>query len=298
MEQKTDMTVKKPGLGKRNSLGMLLSNISSEIVEKSQEDTAKSKLSQLPIEKICRGKYQPRKHMDSLALQELADSIKAQGIIQPIVVRLIAEGEYEIIAGERRWRAAQLAGLETVPVVIKNVADDAAIAMALIENIQRENLNPIEEAIALQRLMDEFIMTHQEVAAAVGKPRTTITNLLRLLSLNEDVKLLVAEGKLDLGHAKVLLALTGNQQSQIARLVALKELSVRETEVLIKKSQAVTVTPKKTSTTNPNIKHFENELSEKLGAKISIEHQSSGKGKLIIYYNNVDELQGISEHIK
>ena len=141
-------------------------------------------------------------------------------------------------------------------------------------------------------------MTHQEVAAAVGKPRTTITNLLRLLSLNEDVKLLVAEGKLDLGHAKVLLALTGNQQSQIARLVALKELSVRETEVLIKKSQAVTVTPKKTSTTNPNIKHFENELSEKLGAKISIEHQSSGKGKLIIYYNNVDELQGISEHIK
>ena len=292
------MSIKKPGLGKRNSLGMLLSNISTEaMINKPGEETTKGKLTQLPIEKIRRGKYQPRKHIDSEALQELAESIKAQGIIQPVIVREIAAGEYEIIAGERRWRAAQLAGLDSVPVVIKNVADDAAIAMALIENIQREDLNPIEEAVALQRLIDEFVMTHQEVAEAVGKSRTTITNLLRLLSLNEDVKQLLAEGKLDAGHAKVLLALTGSQQSQVAKLVALKGLSVRETENLLKKSQSHHQTTKKTNT-DPNIKRFETDLSERLGAKINIEHQASGKGKLLIYYNTLDELQGILDHIK
>lgn len=293
------MTSKKPGpgLGKKNGLGVLLSNTSVNITQPAGESvTPTTKLNQLPIEKIVRGKYQPRKHMDSAALQELAESIKAQGIIQPIVVRLLDSGDYEIIAGERRWRAAQLAGLDKVPVVIKEVPDEAAIAMALIENIQREDLNPIEEAVALQRLLDEFGLTHQQAAEAVGKSRTTVTNFLRLLTLNEDVKALLAQGKLEMGHAKVLLALTGSRQSQVAKLVALKGLTVRETEQLVKASLDPTPTVSK-KPVDPDIRRLENELSDKLAAKTKLHHQPNGKGKLVIQYNSLDELEGILDHI-
>ena len=292
------MSVKKPGLGSHNSLGMLLSNISTQ-VPTVKEAAAKGELNQLPVEKIQRGKYQPRRVMDSTALQELADSIKVQGIIQPIVVRPISEDYYEIIAGERRWRAAQIAGLESVPVVIKDVTDEAAIAMALIENIQREDLNPIEESQALQRLIDEFVMTHQEVAQAVGKSRATVSNLLRLLTLNEDVKALLSEGKIDMGHAKVLLAITGSQQSQLARTVAIRGLTVRETEALVRQAQAPYSAKQKTQTKDdPNVKTLETDLAERLGARVNIQHKTTGKGKLVIQYNSLDELDGILEHIK
>lgn len=294
------MTTKKPGpgLGKKNGLGALLSSSNLTVAQTvSSDDKETSKLNQLPIEKIVRGKYQPRKHMDSAALQELAESIKAQGIIQPIVVRKVKQGDYEIIAGERRWRAAQLAGLDKVPVVIKEVPDEAAIAMALIENIQREDLNPVEEAVALQRLLDEFGLTHQQAAEAVGKSRTTVTNFLRLLALNEDVKVLLAHGKLEMGHAKVLLALTGNLQSQIAKMVSLKGLTVRETEQLVKQTQ--NPAPKENKKpVDPDIRRLENELSDKLAAKTKLQHQPNGKGKLVIQYNSLDELEGILEHIQ
>ena len=296
------MAVKKPGLGKRNSLGMLLSNVersttSNEKTVTTELTETKERLAQLPVEKIRRGKYQPRRYIDADALQDLAESIKAQGIIQPIVVRPISDSEYEIIAGERRWRAAQIAGLDQVPVVVKPISDEATIAMALIENIQRQDLNSIEEAMALQRLIDEFQMTHQEVAGAVGKSRTGVTNILRLLSLNEDVKALLVDGKIDSGHAKVLLGLVGYQQSQVARTVAMKGLSVRETEVLVKQMRSTKDSKQEKKTIDPNIRHLENELGEKLGAKINIDHKPTGKGKLLIHYNTLDELQGILDHI-
>ncbi|MGB1141627.1 MAG: ParB/RepB/Spo0J family partition protein, partial [Halioglobus sp.] len=229
-------------------------------------------LKELPVDLVQRGKYQPRKDIEPESLQELADSIKAQGVMQPIVVRPVSDRKYEIIAGERRWRATQLAGLDVIPAVVRDVSDEAAIAMALIENIQREDLNPIEEAVALQRLQQEFDLTQQEVAEAVGKSRSTVANLLRLMSLQEDVRRLVEHGDLEMGHARALLALDGPDQSQAARQVVGKGLSVRQTEALVRHLQAArTAPPKKETTMDPNIRHLQDDLSQRLGTRVQIQ---------------------------
>lgn len=258
------------------------------------------KLAHLPVELIQRGKYQPRRDMHPEALEELAESIKVQGVMQPIVVRGIGEGRYEIIAGERRWRATQLAGLDKIPAVIRDVPDEAAIAMALIENIQRENLNPIEEAVALKRLQDEFELTHAEVAQAVGKSRTTITNLLRLIALNDEVKTLLEHGDLEMGHARALLTLDPQQQKEIARQVVAKGLSVRQAEALVRHYQEnqgqEKIKPE--VRVSADIRRLQDQLSETLGAGVEIQHGAKGKGKLVISYNSLDELDGILNHIK
>ncbi|HSX51052.1 MAG TPA: ParB/RepB/Spo0J family partition protein [Cellvibrio sp.] len=258
------------------------------------------KLAHLPVELIQRGKYQPRRDMHPEALEELAESIKVQGVMQPIVVRNIGEGRYEIIAGERRWRATQLAGLDKIPAVIRDVPDEAAIAMALIENIQRENLNPIEEAVALKRLQDEFELTHAEVAQAVGKSRTTITNLLRLIALTDEVKTLLEHGDLEMGHARALLTLDTETQRAIARQIVAKGLSVRQTEALVRLHQegrdSEKVKPE--ATVSADIRRLQDQLSDTLGAGVEIQHGAKGKGKLVISYNSLDELDGILGHIK
>lgn len=271
-------------------------------------------LRKLPIDLLQRGKYQPRIDLRQETLQELADSIKAQGVVQPIVVRPInadgsyahgqadaqTEQRYEIIAGERRWRAAQIAGLHEIPAVVRRVPDEAAIAMALIENIQRENLNPLEEARALQRLITEFEMTHAMAAEAVGRSRAAVSNLLRLLDLGEDASKLVEHRQLDMGHARALLAIENKrQQAEVASQVAQRKLSVRETEALVKRlnSQPSTASSDTATRADPNIRKLEADLSEKLGAKVQVQHSSSGKGKLVISYHTLDELDGILEHI-
>ena len=266
----------------------------------SKLDYRDGKLAHLPIELIQRGKYQPRRDMHNEALEELAESIKAQGVMQPIVVRPIGEGRYEIIAGERRWRATQIAGLDKIPAVIRDVPDEAAIAMALIENIQRENLNPIEEAIALKRLQDEFELTHAEVAQAVGKSRTTITNLLRLIALSEEVKTLLEHGDLEMGHARALLTLDDEAQRAIARQIVAKGLSVRQTEALVRSHQESRNSEKVKPevTVSADIRRLQNQLSDTLGAGVEIQHGAKGKGKLVISYNSLDELDGILGHIK
>lgn len=258
------------------------------------------KLAHLPVELIQRGKYQPRRDMHAEALEELAESIKVQGVMQPIVVRGIGEGRYEIIAGERRWRATQLAGLDKIPAVIRDVPDEAAIAMALIENIQRENLNPIEEAMALKRLQDEFELTHAEVAQAVGKSRTTITNLLRLIALSEEVKTLLEHGDLEMGHARAMLTLEPQQQKEIARQIVAKGLSVRQTEALVRLYQENQGQEKLKPEVqvSADIRRLQDRLSETLGAGVEIQHGAKGKGKLVISYNSLDELDGILGHIK
>ncbi len=258
------------------------------------------KLAHLPVELIQRGKYQPRRDMHPEALEELAESIKVQGVMQPIVVRNIGEGRYEIIAGERRWRATQLAGLDKIPAVIRDVPDEAAIAMALIENIQRENLNPIEEAVALKRLQDEFELTHAEVAQAVGKSRTTITNLLRLIALSDEVKTLLEHGDLEMGHARALLTLDTETQRAIARQIVAKGLSVRQTEALVRLHQEGRDNEKVKPevTVSADIRRLQDQLSDTLGAGVEIQHGAKGKGKLVISYNSLDELDGILGHIK
>ena len=256
-------------------------------------------LKDLPVEFVVRGKYQPRRDMHSDALEELAESIKEQGIMQPIVVRPVGDNRYEIIAGERRWRAAQLAGLASVPAMVREVPDEAAIAMALIENIQREDLNPIEEAIALSRLQKEFELTQQEVAQAVGKSRTAVANLLRLMALNAEVKKLLENGDLEMGHARALLSLSDMEQLETARTVVSKELSVRQTESLVRRIvQEKEQGAKKTKKVDPNIKALEEELSEKVGARVAIQCNAKGKGKLVISYNSLDELDGVLAHIQ
>jgi ParB family chromosome partitioning protein len=232
------------------------------------------------------------------SLEELASSIRAQGVMQPIVVRSISSNKYEIVAGERRWRACQLAGLDKIPVIIKQVADEAAIAMALIENIQRENLNPIEEAMALQRLIEEFELTQQEAADAVGKSRTTVTNLLRLMSLNPDVRRLVEHGDLEMGHARALLSLPFEKQVEVARMVTGKELSVRQTEALVRRLQSTKGKKAPSGKLDPDIRHLQDNLAEKLGTQVMIQHTAKGKGKLILKYNSLDQLDGILGHIK
>ncbi|MCL4106054.1 UNVERIFIED_CONTAM: hypothetical protein GTU68_058360 [Idotea baltica] len=262
------------------------------------EPSTGSALQELPVEKIQRGKYQPRIDIEPESLQELAESIKAQGVMQPIVVRPISDKKYEIIAGERRWRATQLAGLHTIPVIVKNVPDEAAIAMALIENIQREDLNPIEEAAALQRLQQEFELTQQEVAVAVGKSRSTVANLLRLMSLQPDVRKMLEHGDLEMGHARALLALSGGIQSQGAKTVVSKEFSVRQTEAMVRSLLEKDSKPALEKALDPNIRQLQDDLSQKLGAKVQIRHGNKGKGSLILSYNSLDELDGILGHIK
>ena len=255
-------------------------------------------LKELAVDLIQRGKYQPRRDMEPESLQELADSIKVQGVMQPIVVRPISDRKYEIIAGERRWRATQLAGLDTIPAVIRDVPDEAAIAMALIENIQREDLNPIEEAASLQRLQQEFDLTQQEVADAVGKSRSTVTNLLRLMSLQEDVRRLVEHGDLEMGHARALLGLEGGDQSHAAAQVVGKGMSVRQTEALVRNMLAAKDKPPQKKSLDPNIRHLQDDLSQRLGTRVQIQHSAKGKGKLVLNYSSLDELDGILAHIK
>jgi ParB family chromosome partitioning protein len=288
---------KRRGLG-RGLDALLTSNPKSAPENKNAHNvTEQSELQKLPIEQLQAGKYQPRKDMSPQALEDLSNSIKSQGIIQPIVVRPLTESSYEIIAGERRWRAAQLAGIDTVPCLIKDVPDESAVAIALIENIQREDLNAMEEAIALERLLIEFELTHQEVADAVGKSRTTVTNLLRLNSLNDEVKTLLEHGDIEMGHARALLALENELQTNTARTVAAKELTVRETEALVKKVLAPNkdaIKPIKDADTCA----LEQSLAERIGSPVSIKHNKKGKGKLVIAYNNLDELDGILSKIK
>lgn len=294
------MSVKKRGLGR--GLDALLGASSS--VERSSAaagspgDQDKT-LRELPVDLIQRGKYQPRRDIDPESLQELADSIKSQGVMQPIVVRPIGGERYEIIAGERRWRATQLAGLDTIPVVVRDVPDDAAIAMALIENIQREDLNPIEEAMALHRLQQEFELTQQEVANAIGKSRSTVANLLRLMSLQDDVRRLVEHGDIEMGHARALLALEASDQSHAAGTVVGRGLSVRQTEALVRKLLADKDKPTaEQPRVDPNIRHLQDDLSQRLGTRVSIQHGAGGKGKLVLPYSSLDELDGILGHIK
>mgnify|MGYP005666808299 CR=1 FL=1 len=256
------------------------------------------KLVELPVEFMQRGKYQPRRDMHQEALQELADSIKAQGVMQPIVVRPVGDNKYEIIAGERRWRATQIAGLDKIPAVIRDVNDEAAIAMALIENIQREDLNPIEEAISLKRFQDEFELTHQEVADAVGKSRTGVTNLLRLLNLTDEVRMLLEHGDLEMGHARCLLSLPANLQRTIARQIITRGLSVRQAEALVRKTQQdAKETPEK-ETADSDIAKLEEGLSEHIGVPVKVQHTAKGKGKLVLNYKSLDELDGILAHLK
>jgi ParB family chromosome partitioning protein len=257
-------------------------------------------LKHLPIEFIQPGKYQPRTDMRAETLEELAQSIRAQGVMQPIVVRQLSANKYEIIAGERRWRASQLAGLDKIPVIVKAVADDAAIAMALIENIQREDLSPIEEAVALKRLQDEFNLTQQEVADAVGKSRTAVTNLLRLIGLQHEVRGLLERGELEMGHARALLALPPEQQIALARIVIARGLSVRQTEALVRRQQQGKKGGggKGKAAIDPDIRALQDELSEKLGAEVLVEHSAKGKGRLILKYGSLDQLDGILAHLR
>ncbi|WP_419149083.1 ParB/RepB/Spo0J family partition protein [Pseudoalteromonas 'SMAR'] len=302
------MSVKKRGLGR--GLDALLSSAKPDpttpkaVSEQPEQDAGatpaptpstnntEQELQRLAIEWLKPGRYQPRKDMSEQALEELASSIRSQGILQPIVVRKVAEQSYEIIAGERRWRAAQLAKQESVPCIIKDVPDEAAVAIALIENIQREDLNAMEEAIALDRLLNEFELTHQQVADAVGKSRTTVTNLLRLNNLNDDVKILLEHGDIEMGHARCLLALTGEPQSEAARTAVAKGLTVRETEKLVR-SILEPVAKKEPKAKDPDVQLLEQQLQENLGAKVEINYNQKGKGKLVISYANLDELDGI-----
>ena len=255
-------------------------------------------LCMLPLDVIQRGKYQPRLDMHQESLQDLADSIAAQGVVQPIVVRAIAAGRYEIIAGERRWRAAQLAGLHEIPSVVREVEDRAAIAIALIENIQREDLNPLEEARALERLIKEFELTHEQAAEAVGRSRAAVSNLLRLLDLEEAVKQLVEQGELEMGHARALLALSGKQQLEAARQVVNRGLTVRATEGLVKSLQRPGPAKPEKPRKDANIQRLETDLSDKLGARVAIRQGRGGKGKLEISYNSLDELDGVLAHLR
>jgi len=282
--------MKKPGLGR--GLDMLLSST----VKDANKDT---ELKELPVEKISKGEYQPRLSIDPDALQDLAESIKAQGVVQPVVVRRLDSGQYELIAGERRWRASQIAGLHTIPAIIREIPDQAAAAMSLIENIQREDLNPLEEALAMSRLIADFGLTHQQTADSVGRSRAAVTNLLRLIDLEEKTKELLDSRQLDMGHARALLALSGQEQIETALKVAKNELSVRETEKLVKKITAGSdKAVKKPAKKALEVQKLEERLSETLGAKVAIQYNTKGKGKLVVEYNNLDELDGILEHIK
>jgi ParB family chromosome partitioning protein len=292
---------------KKKRLGRGLDALLSKPIAESTSVTASGAgegLQEIPVDLLQRGQYQPRIDMRQDTLKDLADSIKAQGVVQPIIVRPINKGgskpSYEIIAGERRWRAAQLAGLQEIPAVVRDVPDEAAIAMSLIENIQRENLNPLEESRALDRLIREFDLTHQEAAEAVGRSRAAVSNLLRLLELSDKVKSMVEHREIEMGHARALLGIADKtQQLDAARLVAKKGLSVRETEQLVRRMLAKDTAKKpKAQSRNTDILRLEKDMTDKLGAQVRIDHTSKGSGKLIISYNSLDELDGILAHIK
>lgn len=293
-------TIKKRGLGGNRGLDALLGTVrkvQQEVTAVASGLPPEGELKMLPVEFLSRGRYQPRRDMDPEALQELAESIKAQGILQPIVVREIGEQRYEIVAGERRWRAAQLAQLDKVPALIRNIGDEAAIALALIENIQREDLNPLEEALAMQRFAEEFKLTHLEIADAVGKSRAAVSNLMRLLALNEEVKRSLAHGDLDMGHARALLALPDSQQAAAARQIVDKGMTVRQAESLVRQLLAEKPEPG-TRAVDPNVRQLQDKLSDQLGAVVKIDCNAKGKGRLVISYNSLDELDGILAHIQ
>ncbi len=299
------MSVKKKGLGR--GLDALLGGIQdlepgAEGGEAGGDTPAVPEVTSLPLDLITRGRYQPRREFDPDSLRELADSIAARGVIQPIVVRPIDAGRYEIVAGERRWQASRQAGLTEIPVVVREVDEQSAIAIALIENIQRDDLNPLEEAGALERLLTEFGLTHQQVAEAIGRSRTMVTNLLRLLELNDDVKQYLQDKRLEMGHARTLLGLRGPQQSEVAGQVVARGLSVRETEKLVRRLQAADreqpAAKAPEPTPDPDIRRLQEDLGERLGARVQIKHGSRGTGKLVIAYNSLDELDGILAHIK
>lgn len=301
------MAGKKRGLGKNNLKALLAETFDANIVtNKTPDDLPKNKqeqtsgLLELPISKCQPGQYQPRHHMAPEALRSLADSIRAQGIIQPIVVRPLDEGNYEIVAGERRFQAAKMAGLEKVPVVVKVLPDQAALAVALIENIQRENLNPIEEAKGYKRLIDEFELTHEALANTLGKSRTVITNALRLLGLERLVRRALEEGLIEMGHAKVLLGLKGEKQMQASDIIQAKKLTVREAEKLVASfaQRPLEQTASMKPSIDPDIKRLQMDLSERLAAKVVLNHTAKGKGTLVVHYNSVDELEGILAHLR
>jgi len=286
--------MKKSRLGR--NLDMLLSSQPfDDLVQTST--VAKEELRYLPIETLQAGRYQPRREFAKEALEELSNSIRTQGIINPIVIRAIEKNRYEIIAGERRWRAAQLAQLTEVPVLIKTISDETALAISLIENIQRQDLNPLEEAEGIQRLINEFSMTHQQVAETLGRSRTAITNLLRLLSLAPAVKLLLQQGQLEMGHARALLSLDPTLQIQAAEKVVKNKLSVRETERLVQNGSFLEQAHDIPLKINADVARLERNLSDKLGAKVFFKQGLQGKGQLIIHYNSLEELDGILAHI-
>lgn len=269
--------------------------------ERERHETPTGSVATLPVDLIQRGRFQPRRDFNAESLRELADSIRAQGVVQPVVVRPLADGRYELIAGERRWRAAQMADLHEIPAVVRDVPDQAAMAMGLIENIQRDDLNPLEEAAALQRLLDEFGLTHQEIAQALGKSRATVSNLLRLLELNDDVKAALEARQLEMGHARALLGLRGSPQSEAARAVVRKGLSVRETEALVRRMLEAADRPdiaRREVRLDPDIRRLQDNLCERLGARVEIRHAKTGKGQLVISYGSLDELDGILDRIQ
>jgi ParB family chromosome partitioning protein len=293
--------VKKRGLGRGLDALLGASQVAAQeddIEKPAVDGTGTGHAHRLPVDTIRRGRYQPRRSFDEDSLRELADSITAQGMVQPIVVRPVGERQYEIIAGERRWRAAQIAGLADVPVVIYEVDDQSAMAMALIENIQRDDLNPLEEAGALHRLLNEFDLTHQQVAQAVGKSRTTVTNLIRLLDLNLEVKEMVERGEIEMGHARALLALQGATQTAAATKVAAKGLSVRETEALVRRLSQPAKPSAAPAEQDPDVRRLLSDLTDRLGAKVALQQGAGGTGRLVISYNNLEELEGILDHIR
>jgi ParB family chromosome partitioning protein len=289
------MSAKKSPLG-RNLSSMLSESTLQHAVENTRHGSAgQDTLRDLPLDLITPGPYQPRSVFDTARLEELAESIRQQGVIQPVVVRSTGDNEYQLIAGERRWRAAQMAGVEKIPAIIRDVPDEIAIAMALVENIQRENLNPIEEATALKRLVEEFQMTHQQAGDAVGRSRSAVSNLLRLLELSVEVKELVDARHLEMGHARALLTLEPSLQARAAREVVRKDLSVRQTEQLVRRMK--NPPQKRTRTLDPDIRRLQDTLAEKLCAKVTLTHNTDGKGKMVINYNSSDELDGILQQM-
>lgn len=292
---------KRAGLGRGLDALLGSSVISKGVAPAQAQPSSGGGLHELAVDLISRSPFQPRTDFNEEAMQELADSIRAQGVVQPVVVRPAAgkPGYFELIAGERRWRAAQIAGLHEVPAIVKDVDDQAAMAMGLIENIQRQQLNPIEEAVAFNRLIDEFGLTHEQTAEAVGRSRAAVSNMLRLLNLQDGVKALLSEGKIEMGHARALLGLRGGAQFKAACDVADKGMSVRDTEKLVKRLGNPSATPKSSVTIiDPDTQRLQDNLSEKLGARVQFQSGKGGKGKLVIHYNSLDELDGILNHIK
>jgi ParB family chromosome partitioning protein len=281
---------------KKSVLGRNLSSMLSQATLQQVNNENRDELRNLPLDVIRPGRFQPRSVFDEDKLAELADSIRAQGVVQPVVVRPVGENQFELIAGERRWRAAQIAGIDTIPAVVREVPDEVSVAMALIENIQREDLNPLEEAAALRRLIDDFQMTHQAAADAVGRSRAAVSNLLRLLELMQEVKDMIDMRLIEMGHARALLSLDEKLQLQAAREVVRKRMSVRDTEDLVRRLKQ-SGKKKGTRRTDPDILSLQNRIGEILGTRVRIQHLASGKGKLVIAYNNSEEFEGILERL-